>query len=319
MTEAKSLNEKEALEGLLLDEESQMFLTSPYREKYMTLFLLGSNRFGIYGQFFTMATRSTFFMEIMDILGKASPPHAIFGSDVILERPITLLWLYMNGYDDPFINNLSILSLAELLHMQRLFDYFIIKDDDYYTKIMNSILTKIYYTDAEIIRATIKTRVDKDSLISMLNRFIKNADQNSDWKSLLSEKQREDIMKSSTDKKKTLADIERIGVMQLFTKMTKVPEILKEIDYIIVLCRDIGVNYAERKALMNPDSLGRLNPDWKKVWNGFKKLVDGFWATLIPKTWGPDFIRFDVQWEGIPTKTTWLEIAMFHLNPILAS
>lgn len=126
MTEAKLIGDKvPSIAGLTpqdleLDDESKDFLTNPLRKDFMTEFSLGSNKLRLYGNPIFMARYSELIKSSLTPLASSKPPHELLTSGVVLERPMTALWLMMNGYK----YNIIKLSVPEVLHLYRLLGYF---------------------------------------------------------------------------------------------------------------------------------------------------------------------------------------------------
>lgn len=131
---------QESLAPLELPEDAENFLNSPYRKKLMIEFSIGSNKLSLYGQPFVMAKYSELIETNIPIYADSTPPFPLLTHGVVLERPMSVLWAMMNGYDliitdavgTPREERLSDkhslkakgLTITELLHMYRLANYF---------------------------------------------------------------------------------------------------------------------------------------------------------------------------------------------------
>lgn len=120
MTEAKSLTQDQPSSALELSDEAKEFLTSPYRAKLLTEFSIGSNKLQLFGSPLIMAQYSELIKTTIPSIAESPAPHALLTHGVVLERPMTALWLEYNGY----YVNLRQFSMNELLHMYRLAGYF---------------------------------------------------------------------------------------------------------------------------------------------------------------------------------------------------
>lgn len=121
MTDTKAITGLSEDPGALsLSPDAYDFLTSPYREKLLTEFSIGSNKLRFYGQLFVMARTSELIKTGFSKFVESPAPHVLLTHGVVLLRPMTLLWLYYNNYKV----DLGQLSMTELLHMYRLVGYF---------------------------------------------------------------------------------------------------------------------------------------------------------------------------------------------------
>lgn len=161
----------ESSTALELPEDVKDFLTSPYRKDLMIEFSLGSNKLSLYGQPFVMAKYSELIKSSIPNLAGSKPPHPLLTFGVVLERPMSVLWAMMNGYDlKTSINDESWkehtlkvkgLTAPELLHMYRLANYFGLDKD-----LSNIIIEETLQTLSQ--SAIGLTENDKKSLESIL-------------------------------------------------------------------------------------------------------------------------------------------------------
>jgi len=348
--EVKSLDETKTSEqtSLPLSPEAQDFLTSPYREALMTPFLIGSNKLLLYGQPFLMAGYSTLIKSVIPEVATSKPPHELLTFGLVLERPITALWLYLNGY--MYMYRMEFLDLFELLHMYRICNYFgmeasalsvlsqitISKLADANTKQIDMILDEnnkksmesvlassigkdisslslskslglyksISYSNigiqyvpvisTELLRKFVRSSVidskavladakNVDIIASMFNQFFSNPDK-IDWKNFI-------YFESEGYQPNEI----RTGALNnIFEKVNQYLDIKKSINYIPVYITHTVETYAERKALANPRSLGRLNQGWKYEDSGvFFKNKGSDFVQLTVENWGPDEIDLD--------------------------
>jgi len=323
VVEVKSLTEVEATQGLVLDEGSREFLENPYREAFMTEFLLGSNKLKFYGIVLIMSKYSELIKTSLANLAASKPPYELLTFGTVLERPMTLIWLYINDYEMFGLN--PHLTLGEFLHMYRLAAYFGIGTETL-SRIMSPTIAAFTRTSLEERNKTLEDAKNKDTLIRMLNQFFKvNTGENwyQDWESLLNE----DVKKLSAERETplNLTELRRFAITNLFLRIDEHPDIAKSIDYIPVYVNKIYIpTFAERKALINPNSLGKLNPEWKAepyVFDktAFKKTVGPAAMTLVPDFWGPDNIVFTLTVTPADSPDVPRIMLRNPLNPILAS
>lgn len=142
---------KESGDRLNLDEACKEFLESPHRDKLLTEFSLGSDkqRMQLYGSPIIMAKYSELIRTSINSIVASKPPHELFNFDSVLERPMTLLWLYLNGLiqrghklDIYAMSYIDQLNLLELVHLYRLCDYFGV-DKELQAHIGGNILSKL--------------------------------------------------------------------------------------------------------------------------------------------------------------------------------
>lgn len=329
--EAKSLIQDLPSLALELDEESQNFLTNPARTKLLIEFSIGSNKLSLYGQPFTMAKNSELIESNITTYANSTPPHPLLTFGVVLERPMTMLWLYLNEFPHDF----SQLSLLEMLHMYRLCDYLGVGDIFDITK---SILRKLKYnkdvlSDSDKKTITrILTTSDRPflSLPDVIDVYMTIQEMDETLKASL----RRDIFKGflvyhghiRTDDQKVVADVinqilsqpDQVGwkdildhlhiVTENMTKARMIEEVLKQlfstalspsahknigkqINYIPVYIDGDIETYAERKIATK--TLGRLNGDWKYNPDNatFTKRVDDEYITLKVEGWGSNGIN----------------------------
>lgn len=297
MTDIKSLSEPEPSKQLILSEAAGNFLNSPYKEKFMTEFLIGSNKIKLYGNPIVMAERSELMKASLPKLSQPPYQFAEFGK--ILERPMTLLWLYMNGYGEFSAKNQ--LTLEEALHLFRLFGYFDVKTTDMFYALM--VLFFLATSDEEAHK-TLANERNKESLIRIVNYT---------FKTIMLEAAEIDkkIMLMAKGQFGSFLDDEKLQEIQQQTKVGKpipgenimmkiynnFPEVAKRLDYIPVFINNKYRTYASRKVIS--DETSRHNISGNNSWTTslrdvFTRIVyNGFWRqTLMVENWGPNDIRF---------------------------
>lgn len=293
--------------GLVLDEDSQEFLTSPFRAKFMTQFLLGSNKLEFYGQLFTMAKYSKFFKENISTFGTDNPPYSLLTNGAVLERPMTLLWLEINGYPNQASPNLASLSMTELLHMYRLCGYFFVIEEVYIDQIMIQSIIRFIRGDKDDVKEALKISVNQGTLITMLNTLFKNLiDLSLDPQELRNFTQvfltKEQLEEDKSNWRNFVEERLKVVTANIFNRLAEYPEISKSLNYIPVYARDTLVTFAERKALANPNSLGSGNEEYgweyelKDGKPSFRIGAPGeMYRVAYPVVWGPDKIQFDFE------------------------
>jgi len=248
----------------------------------------------------------------LDIFGGSDPPYELLSFGLVLERPMTLLWLHMNSYDTGrFLRNR--LSLTELLHMYRLCGYLFITSEDYIKNIVVAIL-RSFVQDKEDAKDALKAESNRATLTEILNRFFKQISIPAN------ELKVRDLPRSfdakvltkllTQEEKKTLErlergflsykEINRLVISKILNQVKQYPDIQKALNYIPVYGEeDRIVTFAERKALANSHSLGRLNLEWKEKDGNLQKnfIPDNpdSSVTLSPEIWGENFIKFNIK------------------------
>ena len=86
MTEVKSLIE--ASIALQLDDKATDFLTNPYRDKFMTEFIVGNNKLKFYGNPIIMAQNSELIKTSLPKFAESKAPYELATFGVVLERPL---------------------------------------------------------------------------------------------------------------------------------------------------------------------------------------------------------------------------------------
>lgn len=300
-TPEKKAEGLEPSSGLVLSEKSKKFLNSPFRDKFMTPFIIGSNKLKFYGQMFAMSEHSKFFEDSISIFAESDPPYELFSYGVVLERPMTLLWLYMNDLKEDMSK--MDLSLTELLHMYRLCNYFGItftreeqeNEEDYITNniLIPSLSKFIFDKDEEAF----KSELNQSTLIAMINEFFKNIiEKGFASRKLLTDVQVENIGAQISSLRQR--SIKSHVLSNIFNRLKQYPEIGKAVNYIPVVLDDKSQTYAERKALDNKESLGKLNGDWKMISDGvFEGSGMGVYSEIDTDLkvvgWGPDVIELN--------------------------
>lgn len=182
MTKTLSLEGKSQTAGLELDKKSTEFLTSPYRKDFMTEFSIGSNKLSFYGQPFVMSFNSELIHASLPTLASSKPPHVLLNFGVVLEKPMTLLWLYLNGLGDQVWS--GILTTAEMLHLYRLCNYFDVstqnrteKDEiTFFNNIKAHIMADMIQEDKDKLD-DLRNDIDKKTIEAVIRDFFETKDQ----------------------------------------------------------------------------------------------------------------------------------------------
>jgi len=265
MTEAKSLTE--SIGEMALDTDEIDFLTNPYRANFMTEFLIGSNKLQFYGYPLIMAKHSELIKTSLTKLVESKPPHSLLEFGVVLERPMTSIWLVINGYETA-IRRAS-LKLDEWFQTYRLTGYFGV--DDVHSIVVSLIYAFLKEHDVEKLKESLKNEINRDTLIRAINTF------------LLSDVR----MWYITNPAGEMVHIDNA----LFWLLTEdLPDIAKEINFIPIWIEDVYITYADRKIVDNPDLFLKYNGiSWKQEGKNFTHAGIG---KFTPTVWGPDEIRF---------------------------
>lgn len=139
-----------------LEENHIEFLESPNREKLLTRFEIGSEGIVMYGGLFRMSIDSELIKSIMFL----DPPYTIGANIIVYGGALTILWLYLNGFED-VADAQQRLSLRGFLNLYDLINYFDVKEysnrsgivDDWYIYLTDRIITTpenelVEYADA---------------------------------------------------------------------------------------------------------------------------------------------------------------------------
>lgn len=359
------VEEKAPQTGLILTDASKEFLNSPYKEVFATEFSVGSNKLQFYGQPLIMSKYCELIKTSLPALARSKPPHELLTMGVVLERPMTLLWLYLNGYEQYIIPDQP-LSLTEALHLYRLCNYFgvnlksgfiisvadfvlqriaanVINEeldennrntlnnilekhkllDDFntisrygfinlyrnlssfgvQTDKIPSLIHKILTIAPIFMNDILKNKNDLELVVSMWNQIL--SDPAEGWKLFLSPEDRK-----SLENKMNKGYVMNAAVTRIFHIIDRYPEIAKLINYIRVyvdyqdenyVSEGYETTYAERKALGNPKSLGRLNPGWKynpehstETEIQFTKRKDNIELDMVVQQWGPNAVTLEI-------------------------
>lgn len=324
MTSIAGLDVKSLLEtspeALKLGEKGKKFLEAPHKDVFMIPFLVGRNKLNFYGYPLVMADNSELIKSSLDPLAASKPPYELVTNAIVLERPMTLMWLWMHGYGGNLMLNPG-LKLDEFLHLYRLGNYFGISDIKGFTNdIALLVAASFYTTPKEDIQKIIADAKNRETLVRLINYFFANISKPS-FDFLLTEAERlQRRIDISAGKSTTIINPQQVVLMKLYTEF---PELAREINYIPVLINDKYATYAERKALANQDNFTKSNPRYSRevgkidMSSGLMKYVEsneftevsytGPSSRLKLETWGPDIIKF-TQGAGF---LAWL-------NPILA-
>jgi len=301
MTETKALAEIETPKTLNLDETCNNFLNNPYKQVFMTQFNLGSNRLVFYGNPIVMSNLSTTGSELIkSSLSKfagSKPPYELLSFDKVLERPMTLLWLYMNDcQEDIFFPNPQ-LDLTEFLHLYRLMNYFDVKVPN---ELAGLIIARFFKTPTEEGRDILKDEKNKDTLIRNINISLLHLGTYYNELFLTDEERvkYEEKMKTSDP---NIFHYENVDIIQLVLMRiyNDFPEISADIDYIPVLVNNEYSTYAERKVLIDRNNFIKSNTRCDVDDTGrfttiyFSKRR----SNLTIETWGPNVIKF--RYEGV--------------------
>jgi hypothetical protein len=151
---------------------------------------------------------------------------------------------------------------------------------------------------------------DIQPIIKALNEFFKDTN-GVDWKKFINDEEREVIDES----KATGIDYEYAGLDYLFEKIFAYSQIRSSIDYVrVIVDHHSHITYAERKALANTNSLGKLNHDWISLGDG--KFRRDKYMILSIDSWGSHGIVFKIEDTNASSREL---VGEDHLvNPILA-
>jgi len=170
MTESKTLKIPPLTHtehGLELPPEAQEFLTSiPYR-KFMTKFEIGSNKLEFWGQPLVMMRRS----ELIKSIINKEPPYVLLDFGNVYEKPLIVLWLYLNHIIPDFSSKVMIaqLNLDEYLQLGRLINYFDVSPSDFtrlYPLTLSDVLSKTTEDEAKVVDTY------KEQIAKMTNEMV---------------------------------------------------------------------------------------------------------------------------------------------------
>lgn len=233
------------------------------------------------------------------MFANSKSPHELFNFGYVFERPMTLIWLTMNGFG-PFTYMStaadSPLKLREWLQAYRLAGYFGMDKDNtdvLFSKSFYNFLGNVFRgSRLQEIKDVLANKTDKDSLVKIVNT--------------------------------RLAYSKPYGQSSIGTELFKglsehLPEFLKDINYIPVYINGRYVNYVNRAVLNDINLFFKYNPDWKQEDNKFiyhndKFRVDLGYMTLTIelklKNWGPDDVNFVT---GVISSEKPVEEAFYHM------
>jgi len=237
LNEVKSLTETE-LPDLKLQQPAVDFLNFPHKEKFMTEFVIGSNKLKFYGLVPIMTQFSELIKTNVEIFASSPQPHVLASFGSVLKRPMTLLWLEMNNLHE--LSQDHDLPLNEYLHMYRLMGYF---GMDMMTFPVRKLSYSLWSSSQEEVKQALKSEKNEGTLIKIINSGFKTG-----------------ILGNPSDP--LLEDL-----------VTDYPELAKKIDYIPVFLNDKYATYADRKFLTSPDIFFKSNPGWTSGSNGLTKTV----------------------------------------------
>jgi hypothetical protein len=288
-----SLSEESKSSQLELSEGAMRFLNFPYKEQLMSQFLIGCNKMKLYGQLFTMSENSELIKTSLPALANSPQPYELASFATVLEKPMTLVWLEMNGLaqqgtssptsDDemPRFDRTKQLTLTEWLHMYRLMSYFGTRLESFN---FGAIPLLFIESSSEELSNVLKDSKNVATFITLLNKAFGT------------------VLSSET---------QRIGGRKLddltFEKLLKeYPDIVKQLNYIPVYIDDKYDTFAERKATI--ENLEKSNSHFTKSGDSFIRNLHLFQVRLTPTEWGPDKITFKSTLE--PTQFTGLDVVM---------
>jgi hypothetical protein len=240
-------------------------------------FTIGQNKLNFYGILDVMATHSELIKFSLDIYADSPQPYPLLTFGVVLERPMTLLWLELNGVPELRLDNHN-LPIIEWLHMYRIMSYL-------------GMDLKIY------------------PVTNVLRNFI---DSGEDEKL---DKKNQDTMVRILNSAFDSGIVHDAGLsMSLFQKINKnYPDIAKEIKYIPVYVNDKFVSYTSRKPVGKYVFISHAtkNLHFTDVGTGeyLSYFDDGHWSlSLTIDVWGPDSIKIKyTTYLGRPyLRKTWV-------------
>lgn len=293
MTEIKTLDDLTLLSELNLSDDAKDFLTTPYREAFMTAFTLGSNKFKFYGNPLDMAKNSELIEGMLPKLAARGhndrSPHELFTFMEITEQVATLVWLALRGYTD-YIDECSA-SCSEHLQIYQLLSYLGMNMKHFRSD--NATYTFVQLTDEEI-KKILENKKNEDILVHAFNNCL--------------EEQVCDLYEVRYD------DISYMLDEALFVRLNGLrPELInpsktespvtRGLNYIPIFIRqqdsadrptDHYKTYADRKIVDNPDLFIEHNGrHWTKKDDKYEyPLSETTTATFSIDHWGPDKIVF---------------------------
>lgn len=218
---------------------------------------------------FTMSENSELIKTSLPAFAGSPQPYELASFAIVLEKPMTLIWLEMNGYDDemPRFDRTKQLTLTEWLHMYRLMNYFGTRLESFNFEVIPLLFIE---SSSEELANVLKDNKNVTTLVTLLNKGFEK--------------------RTSSSVKMYPKDHAKKGNV-LFEKLTKeYPDIAKQLAYIPVYVDDIIETYAERKA--TPEDLEKINTTWTKSGRFFTRSFYPFKVILEPLEWGPDKIMF---------------------------
>lgn len=269
MTEIKSLSEANSAsaETLNLDQASVDFLNFPHKEKFLSEFVIGSNKLKLYGCVPIMSKQSELIKTNAEIYGNSTQPFPLATFAKVLERPMTLIWLWLNGiiFSLSKLIPSSGLTPEEWLHMYRLMAY-LGMDLDLFITYKSSILKDFAQADKSVRDKTLSDKKNVETMLRIINLYNVN------------------------DKYRVN---ELLKALPIITE--SYPDVASKINWIPIYINDKIVTYANRKVLEDISILERqlLSMGWRQQLNTFSSGG----GTLIIKSVGPDSIKLHYVYQ----------------------
>lgn len=113
----------EMYKQLRLREDQIKFLESPNKEKLLARFEIGPEKLIMHGGVFRMSIHS----ELVESIMTLDPPYILAANMTVYGGALTVLWLYLNGFDE-MVDTQQRLSLKGFLNLYDLLNYFGVKD-----------------------------------------------------------------------------------------------------------------------------------------------------------------------------------------------
>lgn len=300
--ETKSLSEENlSSEGLNIPEPAKEFLNFPHKEKFMSNFIIGSNGLQLYGIVPVMAQHSPLIKSSLDNYANSQQPYPLLTFGVVLERPMTILWFYLNNVAN--LDRKWYISLEEWLHLYRLMDYF---QMDLKAYPLDQMLIRYSANSVEDNKKALSDEKNQVTFFKLVNKDIIDGEWGNDYMA---------------------------HFLQKFPS-----DMLKHLRFIPVYVNDVFKTYADRKFVeeyknRHNKRLGVSNQDW--MWiddstGGYFRLIGAAdWIKkLYIEAWGPDDIRLKYVSEMYPnnpfaniimtSKVKGNELDTIKLQPILS-
>lgn len=261
MTEIKQIRNSVTI----FSEEANTFLNDKNSHRFLTQFTIGTNKLIFYGSPAHMRIASNLIGSYIQALAESNPPYELITFMEVMERPFTIIWLNLNGFDVEHL--FTRLNLDEYLQMFDIITYFDCTHDDLLVKWVQYLNDYIKPESKDVIIINAQGLIEKINKLSPIIEF----------RPIL------------------------INIIDNLYKMD-ISQVLDKLNYVLVIGAISGISYSpvdivDRKVISDMEKLDKTLGELK-----FKRIPDSTYYTrerigpsLNPNLTGGSIFELDIR------------------------